>query len=291
MLWFPLTIGSAFMLSLADALTKRELEGTGLMRAVWLRNLLALPFLFALLPFIEIPPLDMTFARAVAAGLPLEVAATFLYVRAIQLSPLSLTMPFLALTPVYLLVSSLFILGEVPSPGGVLGVVLLAAGAYLLNIHTLRKGGFLGPFRAVLKEPGSMMMMAVAAIYAVTSDLGKLAIIHSSPLFFAVVYWALFSLLLTPAALWHMKGRTPGRALAVDARAFLPVGMAQAAMVALHMVAISLTQVSYMIAVKRTSLLFAVGFGYFMFSEKNIRERLVGASFMFVGLAMIVLAR
>jgi drug/metabolite transporter (DMT)-like permease len=291
MLWLPLTLGSAFMLSLADALTKRELERTGLTRAVWLRNLLALPFLFALLPFIEIPPLDMTFVKAVAAALPLEVAATFLYVRAIQLSPLSLTMPFLALTPVYLLISSVFILGEVPSPGGVIGVVLLASGAYLLNLHTLREGGFLGPFRAIANEPGSVMMMAVAAIYAVTSDLGKLAIIHSSPLFFAVVYWALFSLLLTPAALWHMKGRTGNRPLADDARAFLLVGFAQAAMVALHMVAISLTQVSYMIAVKRTSLLFAAGFGYFMFSEKDIRERLAGAAFMLAGLTAIVLAR
>jgi len=54
------------------------------------------------------------------------------------------------------------------------------------------------------------------------------------------------------------------------------------------MVAMSLTQVSYMIAVKRTSLLFATGFGYFMFGEKNIRERALGAGLMFAGLVVLV---
>ncbi len=288
MLWFPLTLGSAFMLSLADALTKRELPRCGLVTAVWMRNLVALAFMLPALIFIEFPPLDRTFFHAVIAALPLEIAATVLYIRAIQLSPLSLTMPFLAMTPLYLLATSFVILGEVPSRAGAAGVVLIAAGAYLLNAHTLKGGGLIEPFMAIAREPGSVMMMAVALIYAFTSDLGKLAILHSSPVFFAVFYWAAFCALLTPVSLYLLRGRMTAVALADEARRFAPVGLAQAVMVILHMVAISLTQVSYMIAVKRTSLLFAAGFGWFMFSEKNIRERLVGAIVMFAGLVLIV---
>lgn len=288
MLWLPLTLGSAFMLSLADALTKRELPRCGLVTAVWMRNLAALVFLLPALLFVDVPPLDRAFLYAVAAALPLEIAATVLYIRAIQLSPLSLTMPFLAMTPLYLLASSFVILGEAPSPQGAAGVALIAAGAYLLNVHALKEGGLLAPFRAIAREPGSLMMMAVALIYAFTSDLGKLAILHSSPVFFAVFYWALFSALLTPMALYLLRGRISARSAVTEARRFLPIGFAQGSMVVLHMVAISLTQVSYMIAVKRTSLLFAAGFGWFMFGEKNIRERLLGASVMFAGLVLIV---
>jgi len=288
MLWFHLTIASAFSLATADALTKRVSGRTGPTPAAWLRSVIALPFLLAVLPFIDTPPIGPGFWPAVIVGLPLEVAATLLYIRAIHVSPLSLTVPFLAMTPVYLLFTSYFIVGEVPSPMGVLGVAFVAAGAYMLNVSKLRTGGLLEPFRAIAREPGSVMMMGVAAIYAITSDLGKLAINNSSPLFFGPVYWGLFCILLTPVAyLFDRKGFRAGLRRA-NVTAFIPAGLAHAVMVGFHMVAISLTQVSYMIAAKRTSLLFSIAFGYFMFGESRIRERGLGAALMFAGLVVLV---
>jgi uncharacterized membrane protein len=54
------------------------------------------------------------------------------------------------------------------------------------------------------------------------------------------------------------------------------------------MVAMSLAKVAYVISVKRMSLLIGVFYGYLFFKEKNIRERLFGATLMFIGFLMVV---
>ena len=68
-------------------------------------------------------------------ALPAEVLALFCYLKAIQVSPLGLTMPFLAFTPLFVIGTAWLFLGEVPSAAGVGGVVLVVAGAYALNLH------------------------------------------------------------------------------------------------------------------------------------------------------------
>jgi uncharacterized membrane protein len=54
-----------------------------------------------------------------------------------------------------------------------------------------------------------------------------------------------------------------------------------------HWVAISQVQAAYMIALKRTSLLFGVLYGAFWFKEEKIRERLIGAGLMLIGVFCI----
>jgi drug/metabolite transporter (DMT)-like permease len=287
MLWLPLSLLSAFCQATTDALTKRELKHADLFMVAWLRNLLAVPFLVAALFLKPMPPVDNTFFAAIAAALPLEIIATILYVKAIQISPLSLTMPFLALTPLYLLATSFILLGEVPSVHGMLGVFLIAAGAYLLHAGTIRKGGIFAPFKAIYQEKGSTMMMAVAAIFAFTSDLSKIAIRHSSPLFFAAFYLTAFSALFTPIALY--LSRTPLSALRGKTWKYLSIGAALAATSLTQNFAVVMAQVSYVIAAKRTSLLFAIMFGHFMFREKNIRMRLFGGAVMVTGLIVMAL--
>jgi drug/metabolite transporter (DMT)-like permease len=287
MLWFPLSLLSAFAQATTDALTKKALGGTDYFMVAWLRNILAVPFLFVALLFVPIPQPDSTFYVAVAAALPLEIISTLLYTRALEISPLSLTMPFLALTPLYLLLTSFILLGEVPSTAGAVGVCLLGSGAYLLNAHTVKGGGIFAPFKAVYREKGSMMMMAVAAIFAITSDLSKVAIMHSSPLFFAAFYLAAFSAVFTPVALYLTKTRLS--AVKSGMPGFLMIGAALAATSIFQNFAMQLTQVSYMIAVKRTSLLFSIGYGYFLFRERNISVRFLGGAVMLAGLVVMAL--
>ncbi|MCK7510529.1 MAG: hypothetical protein MZV70_45055 [Desulfobacterales bacterium] len=60
-------------------------------------------------------------------------------------------------------------------------------------------------------------------------------------------------------------------------------------MIISHMIAMSLTQVAYMISVKRLSLIFGVIYGYVLFRESGIRERLAGTALMIAGFALIIL--
>ena len=228
---------------------------------------------------------DTTFWLAIACALPLEIVAFFLYMRALKLSPLSLSLPFLAFTPVFMTLTGIFILGETVTFGGFAGILTIVAGAYILNASKMSQGP-LGPFRAVLKEPGSWIMLVVSFIYSLTAPLGKVAVLHSNPWFFAAVYNLLLATLI--GALWPVAaGQTGARIVFGRPLPLLLIGAAAALENFCHMAAIAQVEAAYMIAVKRLSLLFGVLYGSRWFGEENIRERLAGAALMVAGVALI----
>ena len=196
-LWIYLSLLSALSLATSDTLAKKVVTVGNEYAVAWLRLLFSLPLLVASLFFIEIPPLDGPFFVAFFTALPLEVLAVFMYIKALRLSPMSLTLPFLSLTPVFLILFSYLILDEPVSLQGGTGIILVSAGGYLLHIHTLRRG-VLEPVKAVLREKGSLFMMGVAFIYSFTSSLGKVAVVHSSPLFFGSTYFIAVTLCAAP---------------------------------------------------------------------------------------------
>jgi uncharacterized membrane protein len=70
---------------------------------------------------------------------------------------------------------------------------------------------------------------------------------------------------------------------------FFLIGACQALMAICHFKAISMILVSYMISVKRLSLLLSVLFGGLFFHEEHIKERLSGSLLMLVGVVLIVI--
>lgn len=283
MTWLLITLVTAFSLASTDALCKKALGSTDELVIVWVREGYALPFLVVGLIFVPIPTIGSDFFYALAVLVPLEIAALILYVKAIRISPLSLTIPFMALSPVFILLIAYVVLGEEPTPIALVGVVLTALGAYLLNAGATRVGP-LGPIKAILKEKGSMLMIAVALLYSITSTIGKVAVINSSPMFFAFFYPLILTLVLSPLLIYKGKFSQVFK----KPRTFIPIGILTAIMITTHFFAITMTDVAYMIAVKRTSLLFSVLYGYFLFEEEKIKERFTGSVVMIAGVVLIV---
>jgi len=286
LLWFYLALASAISLSTADALSKVALKDSGSLVVAWVRWVFAAPFLLLILPFIDIPELDTTFWLVTLVAVPLEIAAILLYTQAIKVSPLSLTIPFLALTPVFLIVTSFLFLGEFPDKSGLAGIMLIASGAYMLNLKSRREGLF-APFKAIARERGSLMMIGVAAIYSITANLGKIALQHSSPLFFAVIYTLLITAIMTPFV--FILRRDEISAIGRRPLLFMMIGLAFGLMILSHFAAIALIEVPYMISVKRSSMIFSVLLGFFLFKEADMRDRLAGAMLMLSGIVLIIL--
>jgi drug/metabolite transporter (DMT)-like permease len=285
--WILLSLTSAFCLATSDALTKRIITQQNERAIAWLRLIYTLPVLTIAAVLEPLPVLDRMFFIAFCIALPLEIVAILLYYKALRLSPLSLSLPFLSFTPVFLILFSWFIMGEPVSTAGAAGIMLIAAGGYGLNLSALR-GGPLGPLRAIFRERGSRYMIAVACIYSVTSTMGKLAIQHSSPAFFGATYYAVLALCFLPVA---AAGR--GRRFVTDVRdvarpALLPGGF-DAFHAVSHFFAMSMANVAYMVSVKRTSLLIGSIYGFLLFGERNMRERIAGAVLMFTGFVVIML--
>ena len=277
---------TALSLSTADALSKKALSKSHEYVIVWVREGYALPFLLLIFLFIEIPPLDSTFFITLLLLLPLVITALILYVKAIRISPLSLTIPFMAFSPLFIILTAYIALGEMPDRSGMTGIFLIVVGAYLLNIKA-QKEGFLEPFKAIGREKGSVFMIIVALIYSITATLGKVAILHSSPIFFGVLYPLILTIVLTPIVWFNIEGNF-GQVF-TRPLIFLMIGLSSALMIIFHFLAISLTEVAYMISVKRTSLIFSVLYGKLLFNEEEISGRLLGSSVMLIGVLLITL--
>ncbi len=165
-----------------------------------------------------------------------------------------------------------------------MGIILVTIGAYLLNVRTIGRG-FLEPLKTIGKEKGSVLMILVAFIFSITSILGKVAVQHSSPIFFSVFYSLLITMFLF--LIVSFKTRNIFSKTVSQPLLFFLIGASMAIMMITHLKAISLVEVSYMISVKRLSLLFGVIYGAMFFKETNIKERFLGGAIMISGVILI----
>lgn len=272
--------------AVADLLTKRffgDLSPYTMALATWG---FALPFLGLLALLLPVPPLTSTFWLAVAAALPLEYLAALLYMRALKLSPLSLSIPFLAFTPVFLILTGWLILEETLTAAGWTGLGLIAAGSYLLGLGN-RPLTWWEPLAALAREPGPRLMLVVAALYSFTSALGKLAILNSAPAFFGVFYPTLFSGLLVAG--YPLTGNRQGRSLVTRAPFGFLLGGAMAVSIMCHVFGMALAPAAYLIGVKRLSILFTVLLGGLILKERPILPRILAAGLMVAGVMLVAL--
>jgi drug/metabolite transporter (DMT)-like permease len=290
MLWIFWALLAGFFVALSDALNKRYLAQEGFIKMTLARTLGAFPFLFPLfLYFLLIKGGNLYFTPAFVSNtailLILEITATLFYMRGIEISPLSASLPFLSFTPVFVIFTGFFILGEKVSLTGALGILLILCGAYLIHLPRINRG-ILAPFKGIWEERGGFFLLITAFIYGITSVLGKKGLLLSDPLFFAAFYFSLLSL-VTPLILKVLYRVEIFAFLRKHLKGVLLVGGTQALMCLCHMLALSLVETAYMIALKRTSILFAVLLGWYFFQERYIGLRLTSALLMFMGILMI----
>lgn len=269
----------------SSALTKRVVERSPLLASTLLSVAFGLPVYFLLVAATGVPDIRPGFAPALLAGLALNIITIPLRNLALRLSPLSLTIPYLAFTPLFLLLTEAVLLGDRPGPRGTAGVILIVAGAFALQIGE-RAAGPLGPLRALARERGSLIMLGVAAIWSVTSVLDKICVTRSSPVFYIAVFDTLYVACSLPMLLATHRpimptARREWRLLSWIAACHLGTMLAQ-------MVAIQLTLVSYVIAIKRSGMLLSVLIGALFFGERPLRPRLLGATLMSAGVALIL---
>ncbi len=284
MLWLILSLLTALATASQDAWVKKHFSH------LTAYDMLAFPFLYSLplflitLPFVPLPPLDQTFYWSFAASLPLNFIPFLIYMKAIRRSPLSLTLPYLAFTPVFMIFTGFVVLDEMPNLEGKIGILLTCLGSYVLNLEHGRCS-WAAPLKAVFTETGSWLMLIVAFIFSLSSVVGKQAILHSSPLFFTVTFFAALSA-VSLLALWA-AGKIHPRTFATHRAAGMVAGLLFFAHALLHGFAISLAKAAYMIAVKRISALIGIMYGGLFFSEKHLVIRFVGACLMVAGAVLI----
>jgi drug/metabolite transporter (DMT)-like permease len=288
MSWLYLTLFSAFSLATADALTKRYLSHYPAGELVLVRFGVTAILLLPLLLIQTWPAMPAPFWGWVVALLPFEILAMWLYMKAIRQSPLTLTLPYLAFTPVFNTVTGYLLLGETVTLQGFSGIALVVCGAWLLNIDAMNNGSrlaVLAPFRSIASEQGSRLMLIVAALYSLTSVMGKGALQYVPAGFFGPFYFVLLG--VVASIVFARRDERPWQVLTRHPWAHLGVGLFMGLMVLTHFLAIQHVEVAYMIAVKRTSLLFGMLYGAWLFREHGLGRNLLAGMIMVAGVYLI----
>jgi drug/metabolite transporter (DMT)-like permease len=254
-----------------------------------------------------IPPTGDALFAAVAGTTVLNILAMALLLKALSGMDISLAVPLISVTPVFLIVTSFLLLQETPTLTGITGICVAVAGSYILftsGSHT----GFADPFRAILNDRNSLSMLAVAFLYAVALNFNKIVVENSDPIFgSALICLALgiaFSLILVITALIR-KGKRADRPGTVSSgiqpavdwetvRRSAPALCGIALLLAIESVminyAFTLQIVPYVIAIKRFSIILTVGYGTLVEHERDPERRLTGSVLMVAGAVLILVA-
>jgi len=261
-------------------------------------------FLLAIALVRGIPVLGPDFFVAVGATCAINVLGTTLAFRALKSTDISLAVPMLSFTPLFLLLTAALMLHEIPSLIGIAGILIIVFGSYVLNTAAEHER-LLDPFRAMVSHPGIFSMLFVSFLYAISIGFDKMVVLNSDTVFgsgvvFLILGSAFLSIFLVKrwtkmkkaGALAHNNAPAPCQ-LPNSSRDILMVGIAIGALLTLEAIVINeayLVQiVPYVSAIKRMSILITVLYGTMVIREEEIFRRLSGAGLMVAGAVLILL--
>lgn len=286
MLGLLFSILSALSESANDAFSKKAVEDNDEYLVAWAFRFFSLMVLFSLLLFDEIPPIKEDFWLALIISSSLSVIGTILFMKALKNSDLSISIPVLSFGAIFTLIISFIILNEQPGLLGLIGIITICIGSYTLNIKE-KSNGYLKPLEALFKEKGPQIMLLVALLSSIGGTFDKVGVISSSEMFWPVGRNLLIVLALTPIML--VKSENQINQIKNNYNVLILVGVFGAFALLFQMTALKYTLVGYVSSIRSSNVIIAVLLGYFIFKEKDVGERLIGAIIMFIGVILIIL--
>jgi len=222
----------------------------------------------------------------------LNLAANFLFLRSVQISPLSLTTPYLSFTPVFTAVTAFLFYEETPTTLGLVGIATVCLGAFFLNPGN-KEHGIWAPLKALWHERGSFYMLIVAGLWSITPVIDKGASQLTSPIWHTLVLALGVAVCFTIFRVAKDGGDTTELLgeLKLHPWVLALAGLSAVGAMTLQLGSYEFTKVAYVETVKRAvGVISAIVAGYWMFNEGDIGRRLLGAIVMVIGVAMVLLA-
>ncbi len=286
MLWLIPALLSALFDSLKDIASKKSLKNVEPEVAALANTLFAVPVVLIALILFEKPVFDKGLWIILFISSAILASAFILYMKSLKTTDVSLAIPFTALTPAFMLVVTPILIGESTTREGGFGVLLIVLGAYLLNANKNSKN-LLAPIRAIAHDKGVLLMILVSFLWSITATIDRIALRHSSPLFYITSSCLFVSLWI--GAYYFFTSRNKINQIKANFWPLAKIGLFFGLSSIAYIYAYTLTLAAYAIAVKRTNALFSVVLGAIFFKEKNIRGRFLGALLMVLGVAIISL--
>ncbi len=254
-----------------------------------------------LLPFVFTSPFPNRFAAfltAFSVSLLINGIAYSLLLYAIRLSPVSLIMPYVGFTPLFITLSAYFILGETVTLLQAAGICGILLGGFILQLpEAAQKGkGIRRYFN--LKEKGIGLTILVAFLWSISASVAKIAVQSSSVFFYGfTIHLALGIIFFLINFRWKKRNpplktvklnRADGAAKKARS-ALIGLGIVSGLLAFTQLSAILLTNVSVVIAFKRAGIIVSSLVGIFYLKEPGSTRVLYGTILILLGATLISL--
>ena len=123
---------------------------------------------------------DSSYLFPACVSITANVIANVSFLVALRLSPLSRTIPFLALSPAFAALAAVPVVGEFLTLFQWLGIALVLGGVLLLNLSEERRGLVDWVWRSLREERGSLFMIGTALCWGIAAPFDKMAVMRSS---------------------------------------------------------------------------------------------------------------
>jgi uncharacterized membrane protein len=276
MTWILLATISALLSAAAAVVQKRVLFRLPALEFSFLVTLatLVLSLSVPLTTDVRIPPEAM----AVLVVKSLVGGTAFLLVMlGLEHGPISATLPLMGLTPAVTALLAQFLLGDVLGVAQWAGLALMTAGTWALEARA--GGGPLRPLGEVFTAKRHRFMLGAVVLFAVSSVADQLLVTGlrvppSVVLFYQhIVYAMLFAAILAWRGGWTRMARgASSQWPLILAIAILTIGYRW-----FQLTATQTGPVALVLAVKRTSIVYASLLGGRLFAEQRLAPRLAGA--------------
>jgi uncharacterized membrane protein len=228
----------------------------------------------------------VAFATYLLMEVILVLWAQWLNSYALQVSPISLCVPFTAFAPIFTLGTGYVVLGELPTAIGLMGIGLIVVGAVLMH-RKFFAVGWKALIQAFAEEKGSQAMLLSVMIVAVFVPIEKQLILMSDSMtaVFAygvgtvIAFWLLCK--AQRVDIMQVMRQRPGPAMLS--------GLSDAFQMLAQFIAVVYLPVVITMCIKRAGIVLTVLAGWLIFRERDITDRLIGSSAMVGGIVLFYL--
>ena len=207
--------------------------------------------------------------------------------RSLETGDLSRVYPIARSAPALVLVVAVLFMGEQVSLPGAVGVLLAALGVYTISFDRLTPAALARPLRNLRNDTAIRYAFLTLLAVAGYSIVDKQAVTRFHPVAFAFIYpWFSMALLSTYVVAVRKRGalRQEWR---VNRRSILVCGILGIFGYFLILVAFSLERVSYVVGLRQISIIFSVLLGAMVLKERHVRQRMMSAFLIFIGVFLI----
>lgn len=206
--------------------------------------------------------------------------------KAYEKGDLSVVYPVARSSPMFVAIIAVFLLDEKINLWGIFGIMLIFTGVYMLHLKSLKRDELLAPIRYI-REPASKYALLAALGTTIYSISDKIGVTTISPIQYSfwlgIIIPALLIITIVPRkGIEKIRDELDGSIVRISLSAILMRGG-----YLLVLFAMSIAQVSYILALRQVSVVLGALLGIVLLKEKYGKIRLISSIIILIGVYLL----